>query len=317
MAEDPQERILSSSSTGGVTASLHYLGLMELATRLERRDVSPIEVTQAQLDRIATLDGALGSYALVTAEAALDDATAAEAEITAGRYRGPLHGVPIGIKDLCWTKDIQTAAGMAIYRDFRPKEDATVVARLKQAGAVILGKLQMTEGAYSDHHPSVTPPKNPWNADYWPGISSSGPAVATAAGLCYGASPRTPAALFAGPALPTDLRDSNRAGVASAGSACSSLPPVSIMLARSRGAQRTSAPSSALLQGPTKEIQPRRLIPCPTISALGQICGGCASGSIDDGMVKMLTVLCSWFYQTRSMYSARWVLCSWKSPLQM
>jgi hypothetical protein len=85
MAEDPQERILSSSSTGGVTASLHYLGLMELATRLERRDVSPIEVTQAQLDRIATLDGALGSYALVTAEAALDDATAAEAEITAGR----------------------------------------------------------------------------------------------------------------------------------------------------------------------------------------------------------------------------------------
>jgi amidase len=133
------------------------------------------------------LDGALGSYALVTAEAALDDAAAAAAEIAAGRYRGPLHGVPVGIKDLCWTKGIQTAAGTAIYRDFRPKEDATVVARLRQAGAVVLGKLQMTEGAYSDHHPSVTPPQNPWNAEYWPGISSSGPAVATAAGLCYGA----------------------------------------------------------------------------------------------------------------------------------
>ena len=76
---------------------------------------------------------------------------------------------------------------MAIYKDHRPAEDATVVRRLKAAGAVLLGKLQLTEGAYSDHHPSVTPPKNPWNAEYWPGISSSGPGVASAAGLCFGA----------------------------------------------------------------------------------------------------------------------------------
>jgi amidase len=170
-----------------MTNGLHYLELMELATRLQKREVSPVEVARAQLDRITTLDGALGSYALVTADEALDQAADAEAEIAAGRYRGPLHGVPIGIKDVCWTKGIPTAAGMAIYRDFRPQEDATVVARLKQAGAVILGKLQMTESAYSDHHPSVVPPKNPWHADYWTGISSSGPAVATAAGLCYGA----------------------------------------------------------------------------------------------------------------------------------
>ena len=74
-----------------------------------------------------------------------------------------------------------------IHRDFVPAEDATAVARLRQAGAVLLGKLQMTEGAYSDHHPAITPPKNPWNAAYWTGISSSGPAVATASGLCYGA----------------------------------------------------------------------------------------------------------------------------------
>jgi amidase len=167
-------------------ADLHYLELTALAARIRAREVSPIAVTRAQLDRIAALDGALGSYALVTADAAMAQAEAADAEIAAGRYRGPLHGVPIAVKDLCWTKGVPTAAGMAIHKDHRPDDDATVVRRLKDAGAVLLGKLQLTEGAYSDHHPSVTPPKNPWNADYWPGISSSGSAAATAAGLCYG-----------------------------------------------------------------------------------------------------------------------------------
>jgi amidase len=165
---------------------LHYLELTELAVRMRAREVSPVAVTRAQLDRIAALDGSLGSYALVTADIAMSQAEAAEAEIAAGRYRGPLHGVPIAVKDLCWTKGIPTAAGTAIYKNYRPVEDATVVRRLKEAGAVLLGKLQLTEGAYSDHHPSVTPPKNPWNAQYWPGISSSGPGAATAAGLCYG-----------------------------------------------------------------------------------------------------------------------------------
>jgi amidase len=160
---------------------------MELAARIRAFEVSPVDVTRAQLDRIASLDTALGSYVLVMADVAMAQAKAAEEEIAAGRYRGPLHGVPIAVKDLFWTKGFPTAAGMAIYQDYRPHEDATVVRRLKDAGAVILGKLQLTEGAYSDHHPSVTPPKNPWNADYWPGISSSGPGAATAAGLCYGA----------------------------------------------------------------------------------------------------------------------------------
>src|SRR5262249_1618955 len=169
-----------------ITTDLHYLELMELAALIKAREVSPVVVTHALIDRIASLDGTLGSYAFVTADAAMAQAKAAEAEIAAGRYRGPLHGVPIAGKDLCWTKGVPTAAGMAIYRDYRPREDATVVRRLKEAGAVLLGKLQLTEGAYSDHHPSVTPPKNPWNPDYWPGISSSGPGAATAAGLCYG-----------------------------------------------------------------------------------------------------------------------------------
>jgi amidase len=168
------------------TDDLHYDELMELGARIRARKISPVAVTRAQLDRIAALDGELGSYALVTAEVAMAQAEAADAEIAGGRYRGPLHGVPIAVKDLCWTKGVPTAAGMAIYRDHRPDKDATVVRRLRDAGAVLLGKLQLTEGAYSDHHPSVTPPKNPWNADYWPGISSSGAGVATAAGLCFG-----------------------------------------------------------------------------------------------------------------------------------
>jgi amidase len=167
--------------------NLHFMQLTELAARLEAREISPVEVTQLQLSRIAALDGQLHSYALVTPESALAAAKSAEASIAAGRYRGPLHGVPLGVKDLFWTKGIPTSGGMPLRRQFRPPEDATVVARLKDSGAVLLGKLQMTEGAYSDHHPAIEPPRNPWNADVWPGISSSGPAVATAAGLCYGA----------------------------------------------------------------------------------------------------------------------------------
>jgi amidase len=169
-----------------VATDLHYLELTELAARIKTREVSPVVVTRALLDRIASLDGALGSYALVMADVAMAQARAAEVEIAAGRYRGPLHGVPIAVKDLCRTEGVPTAAGMAIYKDYCPDEDATVVHRLTQAGAVLLGKLQLTEGAYSDHHPSVTAPKNPWNAEYWPGISSSGSGTATAAGLCYG-----------------------------------------------------------------------------------------------------------------------------------
>ncbi|MCC5812916.1 MAG: amidase [Ectothiorhodospiraceae bacterium] len=165
---------------------LHYLELTELAALINTGEMSPVAVTHAQLDRIAAMDGELNSYALVTADLAMAQAEAAEAEIAAGRYRGPLHGVPVAVKDLCWTEGLPTAAGMPIYKDYCPTEDATVVRRLKNAGAVLLGKLQLTEGAYSDHHPLITPPRNPWNTDYWPGISSSGPGAATAAGLCYG-----------------------------------------------------------------------------------------------------------------------------------
>ena len=186
-ATDRQEIRYSDSPSSSEQAGLHYLGLVELAARIRTRELSPVAVTAAQLARIAARDGELHSYALVMADAAMAQAEAAQAEIAAGRYRGPLHGVPIAVKDLCATAGFATAAGMAIHQSHVPAEDATVVRRLKAAGAVLLGKLQLTEGAYSDHHPSITPPRNPWHADHWPGMSSSGAGVATAAGLCYGA----------------------------------------------------------------------------------------------------------------------------------
>ena len=169
-----------------MASPLHYLELTELSRLIRAREVSPVEATEAQLARIAGLDPHLNSYALVMAEPARARARAAEAEIMRGEWRGVLHGVPVAVKDLCWISGVPTAAGTTIHRDFRPPADATVVARLKAAGAVVLGKLQLTEGAYAEHHPKIAAPVNPWHPAHWPGVSSSGSGVATAAGLCYG-----------------------------------------------------------------------------------------------------------------------------------
>ncbi|MFO1146752.1 MAG: amidase [Alsobacter sp.] len=165
---------------------LHYLELLDVAQLIRDRVVSSVEATKAQLARIAEVDGRLKSYATVMERQALAEAAKADSEIASGLSRGPLHGVPLAVKDLCWTQDAPTAAGMTIYKDWMAPEDGTVVRKLREAGAVILGKLQMTEGAYADHHPTITPPVNPWNAAHWSGASSSGSGVATAAGLCYG-----------------------------------------------------------------------------------------------------------------------------------
>jgi amidase len=164
---------------------LHYLSLDEVARRLKARKLTSVEATRSILDRIGRLDPKLKSYATLTPERALADAARLDAETASGKSRGPLHGVPIAVKDLYNTEGVPTAAGMTIHRKHVPSKDATVVARLKQAGAVILGKLQMTEGAYGLHHPEIVPPVNPWNAAYWPGVSSSGSGVATASGLCF------------------------------------------------------------------------------------------------------------------------------------
>ena len=166
-------------------ADLHYLSLDEVARRLKARKLSSVEATRAMLDRIAKHDPRLKAYATLTPERALVDAAERDAETAAGKSRGPLHGVPIAVKDLCNTAGTATAAGMAIHRGHVPAKDATVVARLKAAGAVLLGKLQMTEGAFGAHHPTIPAPLNPWNASYWTGSSSSGSGAATAAGLCF------------------------------------------------------------------------------------------------------------------------------------
>jgi amidase len=166
---------------------LWYLDLLEAGRRIKARSLSSAEVTRTLLERIERLDPELRSYATVSAELALAQAQEADREIARGVHRGPLHGVPIAVKDLCRTRGIVTAFGMPLYRDYVPDHDATVVARLRAAGAVLLGKLQMTEGAFSAHHPSIAPPVNPWSAAHWSGVSSSGSGVATAAGLCYGA----------------------------------------------------------------------------------------------------------------------------------
>jgi amidase len=163
-----------------------WLDLSTVARLIREQMLSAEQVTQAQLRRIERLDTKLHAYACVTSELALTQARAADQRQAQGQALGPLHGVPIAVKDLCWTAGIPTAAGMQIYKDFAPDQDATVVKRLREAGAVLLGKLQMTESAFSGHHPLTVVPINPWEASAWTGVSSSGSGVATAAGLCFG-----------------------------------------------------------------------------------------------------------------------------------
>lgn len=165
---------------------LHYRTISHLAPLLRSRELSPVELTRTILDRMAALDGRLRAYATVTEELALEQARAAEAEIGAGRYRGLLHGIPVAVKDLCFTKGIRTMGGSAVLADFVPEFDATVVARLAEAGAVLLGKLNLTEGAMGGYNPKLPYPENPWKEGHWPGASSSGSGAATATGLAYG-----------------------------------------------------------------------------------------------------------------------------------
>jgi amidase len=165
---------------------LHYSSLRDIARRIQSMEISPVELTTRILDRIAALDPKLKSYATVMRQQALEAAKRAEEEIQRGTYRGPLHGVPIAVKDLCHTKGVRTMAGTSIYANFIPDHDATVVTKLSQAGAVLLGKLNLTEAAMVGYNPARDIPVNPWRKDLWAGVSSSGSGVATAAGLCYG-----------------------------------------------------------------------------------------------------------------------------------
>ena len=166
-------------------SQLPFISATELASLIKSREISPVEATEAYLERIPHVDGKLNSYITVTSERAMADARQAEQEIVSGKYRGPMHGIPIGIKDQVYTKCILTTGGSTILKDFVPTEDATVVTKLNEAGAVLLGKLNMSEFAMGDafEHPYGRP-HNPWDLSRNAGTSSSGSGAATAAFLC-------------------------------------------------------------------------------------------------------------------------------------
>ncbi len=192
------------SSTMSFTEMAACETIIELAPRLRRKEVSPVELTRACLDRIEKLNPILNAFITVTADSALAEARIAEDEIWRGEWRGPLHGIPIALKDLIDTAGTRTTAGSQLFENRVPSEDAEIVRRLKQAGAVILGKNNLHEFAYGgsslvsffgDVH-------NPCNREHIAGGSSGGSAAAVAAGLCYAAigtdtagSIREPAAL--------------------------------------------------------------------------------------------------------------------------
>ncbi|MEO1193854.1 MAG: amidase, partial [Pseudomonadota bacterium] len=168
---------------------LAFKSLTDLAGLLRLREISSLELTQAFLQRIGALDCTLKSYRLVLEEDALAAARAADAAFARGEDFGPLQGIPIGVKDLCDTAGVTTAGGMTWHLSRVPEQDATLVQRLRAGGAVILGKLTMTQGAMSQHTGMVRP-VNPWSdkgQDFWYGSSSSGSGIATAAGLCVAA----------------------------------------------------------------------------------------------------------------------------------
>ncbi len=164
---------------------LSFATIEELSPRLAAGDLSPIELTEAQLARIEACDGRLKSYATVMADSALAAARQAQREISAGNYRGALHGIPIAVKDLCYTRGTRTMGGTKVLEDFVPEFDSTVVASFRAAGAILLGKLNLTEGAMGGYNRARQVPVNPWAAGRSTGASSSGSGAATAAGLCY------------------------------------------------------------------------------------------------------------------------------------
>ena len=166
-------------------ADIPFLSAFELSALIEKKDVSPVEATEAYLERIERVDGKLSAYITVSGDHALESAKAAENEITAGRYRGPMHGIPYAVKDQFNTRGILTTGGSSILKDFVPQDDATVIANLGRAGAVLLGKLNMSEFAMGTAvaHPYGVP-HNPWDLGRNPGTSSSGSGAATAAFLC-------------------------------------------------------------------------------------------------------------------------------------
>ncbi|MDQ0889816.1 aspartyl-tRNA(Asn)/glutamyl-tRNA(Gln) amidotransferase subunit A [Paenibacillus sp. V4I9] len=186
-----------------LNSQMSFATIHELAERIRTREVSPVEITELALERIERLNPKLNAFVTQTAELAIEQAKQAEHDIMLGRYKGPLHGIPIVHKDLYYTKGIRTTASSKILKDFVPDYDSTVVTKLHEAGTVLLGKVQTHEFAagMTTSSPHFGPCRNPWNLELVPGGSSGGSASALAAGLAYlgtgsdtGGSIRMPAA---------------------------------------------------------------------------------------------------------------------------
>ncbi|PYM31424.1 MAG: Asp-tRNA(Asn)/Glu-tRNA(Gln) amidotransferase subunit GatA [Candidatus Rokuibacteriota bacterium] len=194
-----------------------WRSLADAAAAVKAGAVSPVELTRVCLERIERVDHALHAFVSVDAERALQDARRAEREIQAGRSRGPLHGIPVGLKDNYDTLGVATRNGSRVFADRMPTEDATVWARLQEAGAVLLGKTTMSEAAWGVDFPPV---RNPWDVRRNPGLSSGGSGAAVAAGLCFmamgsdtGGSIRIPAGLSGVVGLKATYGRVSRAGV--------------------------------------------------------------------------------------------------------
>src|SRR5947209_6348991 len=171
-----------------ITEDVLHAPVRELAALVRGRRLSPVALAEAYLERLTRLGPKLGAVVTVTRDLGLKEAKAADREIRAGRYRGPLHGIPYGVKDLLATRGIPTTWGAAPFKDRVLDLDATVVRRLRAAGAVLVAKLAMVElaGGFGYNHADASftgPGRNPWDTAYWSGGSSSGPAAAVAAGL--------------------------------------------------------------------------------------------------------------------------------------
>jgi len=193
-----------STPSRPLSTDVAYLPVERLARLVRARRLSPVELVRAYLARIERLNPRLNAYITVMGESALDEARRAEQEIARGKWRGPLHGIPVAVKDNIWTRGVRTTAGSKILANFVPERDAALVARLRVAGAIVLGKTHLHEFAYgvTSNNVHFGAAHNPYDLTRIPGGSSGGSAIAVAAGLCAaavgtdtGGSIRIPAAL--------------------------------------------------------------------------------------------------------------------------
>ena len=201
---------------------LHSMTIREASELIQRREVSPVELTRASLDRIDATDDRLHSFITLLRDEALEQARTAESEILAGDYKGPMHGIPIALKDLYDTAGIRTTSGSRVDFDRVPTEDSTVTTKLRQAGSVLMGKLAMHEFALGgpDWTTPFEPARNPWNLDHITGGSSSGSGSSVASGQvmgamgsCTGGSIRGPASLCGIVGMKATYGRVSRAGV--------------------------------------------------------------------------------------------------------